>query len=116
MNKIDDSKKLKQRKFSVTDSDWQTLKSLASQESISVADFIRKKLALTQNTKPKKFDSRPTHKTDPELLRLIKNFTTNLNQISKHTNENKEIDIYTIELLETLSSDIKSLMKICEER
>lgn len=107
--KLEPHKKLKQRKFSLSDEDWTKVQKEAQSQKISVSDLVRKKLNVGQDVQSKNFDRRPTKKADPALLKLIKNFTTNLNQIAKHCNTNKELDNIALELLSEMSTDIKNL-------
>lgn len=116
MNKKDSSKKLKQRRFSLTESDWNSLKNEAATKNISVSDLVRKKLKIGDKVKSRNYDYREVKKIDPELLRLIKNFTNNLNQIAKHVNTQKQIDIFSLELLESMSTDIKKLVDISDHK
>ena len=102
-------KELKDVRIKFLPDDLNELKHLSSLENKTVADYIRTKLNYDLDTKHtrtriKSFNEKIIiKKADPELIYQISKIGANLNQIAKHQNQKKDINI------------LQSLVKIEEQ-
>jgi hypothetical protein len=94
---IKGGKRDKEIKIRVTQSEKDQLNQLKTQVSLAV--WLRE-LGLT---------AKPIERADPELVRAIGRIGSNLNQIAKYANTNKELDVNvlsTVNRIEMLLIDI----------
>lgn len=87
--------------FRLSDEDKKKIQENAMSADLSVSDYVRKsalKLRLSR-----KMD------VDPELLKALNKIGSNVNQIAKHANIEKMLDIECLQALRACEQDIKRL-------
>ena len=87
---------------------WQ---SLAKNEGLSLADFIRKRVGqpVLHSTHPRQ-KPRPAPRVDPELVRQIARVGNNLNQIARGVNERNMTAIKVLIFLTVIERDLEKLL------
>jgi hypothetical protein len=104
------SNNLKQIKVNFTLEHHEKLTYLAKELGLTKAQWIRSQLRTTFEN-PREPSITRVHKVaDPELLYHLNKIGNNLNQIAKHTNEGKPLDMQILIQLVSIEKDLKQLL------
>lgn len=104
--------KYKQVKVNFKIEDFAELELLAETSELTKAEYIRKKLGdfSIDKTRVPRGKIIPQQKVDPMLLYEVAKIGNNLNQIAKHCNQKKKVDIEVLTSLVALEKNIKELL------
>ena len=104
--------KYKQVKINFKPEDFQKLELLAEEAELTKAEYIRKHLGdfSIPKTRVPRGKIIPQQKVDPMLLYEVAKIGNNLNQIAKHCNQKKKVDIEVLTNLVALEKNLKELL------
>jgi len=104
--------KYKQVKVNFKIEDFAELELLAEEAELTKAEYIRRKLGnfSIHKTRVPRGKIIPQQKVDPMILYEVAKIGTNLNQIAKHCNLKKKIDIEVLTNLVALEKNLKELI------
>ncbi len=101
MPRIKGDKRIREVKIRLTDNEWQ---SLQQRKTKSLAGWLRD-LGL---------GAMPIRQADPELIRHLARIGSNLNQIARHTNTEKQLDVQVLRELAQANALLDQLIKQAE--
>lgn len=103
-------KKYKQVKVNLEIAIHSKLQEFCETQNITMAQYFRSKIntQIEDIREPKQ--KRIHKKTDPRLLFHLNKIGNNLNQIAKHANEGKSIDLQIVAELANIERNLKNLL------
>lgn len=104
------SSKLKQIKVNFTPEHHAKLSKLAKEKNLTKAQYIRQELRSTFENPREPSIARIHKKADPELLYHLNKIGNNLNQIAKHANEGKGLDLQCLAALLSMEKTLKAFL------
>ena len=97
-----EKKEYKQIKVNVFIQDWQKIKDNATKLDFTMAQYIRH-LTKTKTIQDKR---KQVTQFEKDQIRELNSIGVNLNQISRHLNQGREIDKYVLMILENITKYI----------
>lgn len=101
--------KYKQIKINVLPLEYNQIQEKAKSQNLKLSGYVRSVLNVKNDLDIKK--SKSYTPCDPILLREINKIGNNLNQVAKHLNIKKVLDINVLESLEQIEKYTKSLLE-----